>query len=257
VVEDFVGWSWSMNLPLRFVDVFAPAVIEYYCDVGCRALSVTARAHRRAVLRRIAGYGRALRPPSAPQKASLAGAPYDAGEFIALISWARSFVTATSRRDAHSLLALGFGAGLSASEIIALRHSDVLSRASGADIIVRGPSARVVPVLRAYQALLPASNGDRNLFAFRAARHGEYVNAITNFTRRVPGPRPVVQRMRATWIVHHLEASTPLDVLLDAAGLATPAALTRFLPFVRQRPVEERLRLLRFAVAPDGDDQGF
>lgn len=254
-VYEFVGWAWGMKLPLRFEDVFASAVVEYYCDVGCRTLSGTVSASRRALLRRVASHARTLRPSSAPRVASLAGAPYDTGELVALVSWARSFPTAASRQDADTLLALGLGAGLSASEIIALRHGDVVRPAVGVDILVRGSSGRVVPVLRAYQALLPPPSRDETRFVFRAARRGEYVNAITNFTGRVQGARPVAQRMRATWIVHHLEASTPLDVLLDAAGLTTPAALRRFLPFVRHHTAEERLRILRFAVTPDGDDQ--
>jgi hypothetical protein len=75
------------------------------------------------------------------------------------------------------------------------------------------------------------------------------VNAITNFVNRgySGGLRPSSQRMRATWIVCHLNARTPLNVLSTAAGLESIDALARFQPFMHPWPEDDARRLLRTA----------
>jgi hypothetical protein len=57
--------------------------------------------------------------------------------------------------------------------------------------------------------------------------------------------------MRATWIVHHLNANTPLTVLTTAAGLESLDALARFERFARRLDDERANRLLRYAEAGD------
>ncbi|MGO1542897.1 MAG: hypothetical protein ACTHXA_00995 [Gulosibacter sp.] len=72
------------------------------------------------------------------------------------------------------------------------------------------------------------------------------VNAGSDFLGRTNDPtrRPDAYRLRATWIVTHLIAQAPTDVLLPAAGLKEAHSLAYYLKFVPQpdeREVRERL----------------
>ena len=70
-------------------------------------------------------------------------------------------------------------------------------------------------------------------------------------TVKVSGDNPKLnaQRLRATWIVWHLCARTPLDVLAAAAGIdrGDSGAIARYLRFVPDMAAAEARLLLRDA----------
>jgi hypothetical protein len=72
-------------------------------------------------------------------------------------------------------------------------------------------------------------------WVFRSEQRGGNINLITDFISRT-GPHVPLQtrRMRATWLIHHLETGTPLKTLLRIAGLQSAEALDRVLPFVNE-----------------------
>ena len=72
-------------------------------------------------------------------------------------------------------------------------------------------------------------------------------NSVHGFVARTHGHAPhlTAQRLRATWIVHHLTVGTPLSALMDAAGVMSLEAFTRYLRFVPSAEITEARRWLR------------
>lgn len=69
-------------------------------------------------------------------------------------------------------------------------------------------------------------------WAFRADQRGSNVNLITDFVSRTASPMEIqTRRMRAAWLVHHLDAHTSLKYLLRISGLTSAEALDRVLPY--------------------------
>ena len=83
--------------------------------------------------------------------------------------------------------------------------------------------------------------GDADNFAVRESRTSENHNAITDFVARSAAPITIqARRMRATWILHHANAGTPIPVFLEAAGLQSLEALDRFLASMTSRAGNSR-----------------
>jgi len=253
-VSEFTLWGWqSAALPLEISALFNRNVIAYYAQVGCGHLTAAARGNRRSLLLRVSehlvrtGYKRL--PPIPPSNPS---EPYSQREVLSTISWARGQTTAARRMNAHVLIALGLGAGLSAQEIIAIRVRDVVRDGLHVTINLETGRARRVPMIQEYADMMPdQSQYEGDAFSFRPGRSDFYINAISNFITRgaaTSSIRPQSQRMRATWIVRHLNAHTPLQVLTAAAGLESLDALARFERFARPVPEADAERMLRFPV---------
>lgn len=252
-ITEFCLWSWqTAALPLDAEELFDRSIIGYYVQVGCGHLTAAARGNRRSLLLRISEVLTDSPPERLPPlPSSNPSTPYSRREIVSTVSWARGQSTEERRSNAHLLIAVGLGAGLSAQEIIALRRKDIRRTGNEVDIRVRDGRTRTVPMLHEYVELLPDQSHHDDEYAFRPGRQQPFVNAITNFVQRgyAGGLRPSSQRMRATWIVHHLDARTPLSVLTTAAGLESIDALARFERFTRAVSADEAARLLRFATS--------
>lgn len=247
-VVEFAGWGWDSGLPLDVGELFDRSVIAYYQRVGCGHLNAAGRAARGEVLSKLgAAYSQRSRPVQ--QRTAPLVAPYSPLEQLELISWARAQSTVGRRADAHVLLAVGFGAGLTAREIIGLRSADVQHVNGAVTLWIRSARPRTVPVLERWAPLLPTLSGNPAAFVFRPNRTHDYVNAITNFTGRDNPPRVHVKRLRSTWIITQLDAGTPLPILLDAAGIDGPDALQQYLRYTVHWDDERRERLLRYAAS--------
>jgi integrase len=211
-----------------------------------------AKGNRRSQLFRIA---EALRTIDRPGHIRAFGgasplAPYSRTEIVSLRNWATGQRTALGRSNAWVLLLLGLGAGLRAAEICAATHKHVVDSAGGRTILVPGDNSRMVPLLAAWEGdwdELPENDGkDGRLF--RPGVRGHYPNMVTNFVHRSQGVglKPQTQRLRATWIVTHLVAGTPLDLLRVAAGVTSISAFARLAPFLPVRTDQTSEALLRF-----------
>jgi integrase len=254
-LTDFALWAWqTAGLPLDAATLFERSVIVYYTQVGCGQLTMAARGNRRSLLLRIEEVlretGPTRLPPMPPSNPS---EPYDAKQLVSVVSWARGQSTPSRRSNAHMLVTLGLGAGLSAQEIIALRVRDIHRDGPDIDVTIPEGRTRTVAMLREFADIMPnVQHEDGDAYAFRRGRTVAYVNAISNFVRRGnnAGLRPQTQRMRATWIVRHLNAGTPLSVLVAAAGLESLDALARFERFATPVPPDRAERALRYADVP-------
>ena len=91
-------------------------------------------------------------------------------------------------------------------------------------------------MLREWEAALieRAASMDPGKYAFRENHTTFYPNLVSNFVDRGQPTRArlTTQRLRATWIVNHLDAKTPIVALVEAAGVESLEAFTRYLCFV-------------------------
>jgi hypothetical protein len=250
-----------------------------------KQLTPASRGNRRSQLLRIAEA--VLGPELAlPRLEALPSAdptaPYTAREVRALVKWAtaeearmsapsatsptshrakapdavhkRAALAATMsrrRQDSLVLLALGLGAGLSAQEIGMVRCTDVIVDAAGVLVRVSSGRTRSVPVLPEWESVLKDRvlelNRDGYLFRNDLVNRGK--NLISSAVAdSAPGTvRPQSQRMRSTWLVRQMTAGTSLTTLVEAAGIESLEALTRYLRFVPKTKSADSMRALRAA----------
>jgi len=233
-----VSWCWeTAGLPLERQIVFRRDTIARFISVGCPELKAASRGNLRSQLLRMSEIltqtaPRRLKalPPSDPS------APYSAEEIVSMRSWASNQSTSGRRANAGVLLALGAGAGLSASEIGELRVGEIQVDELGVLVNVTGSRARSVPVLREWEEALieRVTSADPGKYAFRENHTTFYPNLISNFVDRGHPTRVrlTTQRLRATWIVHHLDAGAPVGALVEAAGVESLEAFSRYLRFI-------------------------
>lgn len=181
--------------------------------------------------------------------------PFTPAEVLALRRWADGQPSKIKRVDLNVLLALTLGAGLTTGEVIELCAADVTVDVEGVLLHVRIGRPRVVPMLAEWEAVI-ADVADAawkpDLPLFRATRTTTDSNLVANCIHKSKAKPFSVNatRMRATWIVTHLAAGTPVQALLDASGVETIGALGRFMAHVPAvDPREARLALTRRARA--------
>lgn len=170
--------------------------------------------------------------------------PYTAKELQQLHWWLQGQNTSLRARRAAVLVSLGLGAGLKAREILALTFGQITDDDG---MVVHLPD-RNVPVLAEWEPmlrrLLRGRHSDESVFG-RKATDGNR-NAISAFTRDVNSDVPIrVDRMRATWIVHHLTAQTSMRALMTAAGVQKFENLAQLIVHVPELDTHEYRRQLR------------
>ena len=244
------AWAWATaGYELTVETVFRPDVIANFIAVGVPEYKPSGRGNLRSQLLRMS---EVLLPNSAQRKLtplppSDPTRPYKDKEIVSLRSWAPAQTTPARRTNAKVLLALGFGAGLSASEIGNVRARDLHIDDQGVVVHVEGERERDVPVLQDWESALVerSTTISPDTFAFRENHAAYYPNLVSNFVNRsdVTVVRPQTQRMRTTWILCHLGASSPLGPLMTAAGVDSLQALSRYLKFL-QWPDSAAIRAL-------------
>ncbi|MCU1585969.1 MAG: hypothetical protein JWM49_2525 [Microbacteriaceae bacterium] len=249
---------WYLRTPgtptLERAEVFSRPVIVEHIATGLPSFGHATRTNRRSQLLRVAEalLPAELAPRPLPTMApSDPTAPYTSDEVASLTRWAKAEKRKGHGADALVLLALGFGVGLSAVEVMSVRAAGV-SRHDGAVLIqVTEGRIRTVPVLRQWESVVAdrAAELEANAFLFKPGRAGAGKNLISNFVARAnpDGVHAQTQRMRSTWLATQMSAGTGLPELVDAAGVDSLEALTRYLPFVRRLSAEHTVAQLRRA----------
>jgi integrase len=259
-----VLWCWqTAALPLERDVIFRRDVIAEYTDRGFADASDAYRTNRRSMLLRmseqlVSSHLRAERLTTLAS--SLPTTPFTHTETALLRSWADGQNTLYRQINCNVLLAFGLGAGLSTAELLDVRCQDVTVDAEGVLIVVTGKRSRSVPMLREWQAPVAeiAQAAIRGgMYMFCPNRTTKTKNVVSNLIDRTRPPqvRPSPQRMRATWITTHLAANTPMTTLIEAAGVDSLEAFSRYLHFVpRQDPADARRVLTRATNSAVADD---
>lgn len=253
-VLGLVEWSSDRGIAIDRPTVFARDNIVTHVDAGLSEFGQPTRTNRRSQLLRVAEalLEPALAPRALPSLApSDPTVPYSEDEQAALLEWARKRKRTKGCDDAMMLLALGFGAGLSAQEVMGVRAEDIV--VTGDTVLIRVTEGRVrtVPVLRKWETALRkrAAALKPTDHMFKPGRAGAGKNLISNFvaSAKVDGVHAQTQRMRSTWLVQQMAACVPLPALVEAAGVDSLEALTRYLAFVPTTPAAGTAALLRAA----------
>jgi hypothetical protein len=213
----------SAGLDLEPEVVLHPSVIERFarCAPGLSGVARrTLRTNQRFIARRVVPQ---LHPADVPLPRERSKAPYTAAEIAGFLALAGAQPTAERRMRAAGLVCLGAGAGLIRADLRDVRGRDVIARSGGLVVAVRGPRARVVPVLARYHARL--------LAAARSAGTGLICGGADPGRRNITNPlitaldgggglpRLDTSRPRATWLAEAAEL-LGLATFMAAAGIS-------------------------------------
>lgn len=176
--------------------------------------------------------------------------PYTAEERTTLRMAVLGQATAHRRRNLRAIVGLAAGAGLTSVDLMALRFEDVIDDSSAVLVNIPGPRARTVPVLAEWEDLVRAALRDcepGSSFVLSSRGNFRYGNAIADFLYSCNGLelRPHVQRLRSTWFHDLLVAGTPVNLLLEAAGVTEVSTLQRYLCYLQPVAPERAVNLLR------------
>jgi integrase len=248
----YVAWVWAATgCDLRPDVVFTELLIHRYLDDALPDHSVIYRFDTARQLAAIADQltsSHVARLPIPFQ--SERPQPYNRAELASMHSWAASLSTDLKKQNAHTLLALGGGAGLTAAEIVEVRIEDIVTSDAGVIVTVRGAHHRQVPVLTEWTRTLRRGIGARTYGTiFRAYRFVHYPpRKLQSFLTDNPAViRPSVSRLRAGWIVGQLNANLPIAVLMEIAGFTSTQSLQPYLPYVKPQQLTDHLETITSA----------
>jgi len=254
-VAAHVHWCRTVAcLPLDVSVIFDRDVISESTQRGFPGLKTTTRATRRSALLRVAES--VLPQPErtsrlAPLRDDKLALPYTEDEQVALRSWAMGQTTPNRRRDCHTILALGLGAGLPAPDILRLRARHVIVDGQGVLLRVEvSRHPREVPVLWSWEQPLLDMLATRDpeelvVGVERQEGNANWLNYFISRTNAENGLKPDSRRLRNTWLLHHLGTGTPLGPLAHAAGLETFRSIEKLFPLLPQPTRDEVRRLMR------------
>lgn len=257
MVTRYVDWAYRiMGMDLNDQEIFDRDLIAYY---AINVLKPQAPKSYGAVRGRLLAVANRLMPAdkrlvklqSVPH--SSYQPPYSVKEIEAMKLWASAAPTAYMRHCCWVLLTFCLGAGLTPADLGTLRGRNVVETPDCVMVHIGGNNPREVAVLAEWEdyAIVLAEAVEPEAFLFRPESHGGK-NAITtdiiNRTRTQAkrfGTRVNTKRLRTTWYVRLLNSGVHLSTVLKAAGLKTPSALDRVIPFLDEEPYEAAVAALR------------
>lgn len=241
----FADWVFTLGVGDLDRSILREDVIDAYTAYRITEVEGFVAARERKRLRAIAGLTagpetRIVSTSSTPQT------PYSDAEQGEIRRWTEWQSREERRRDATAIAALGLGCGLTSLEMMRARLRDVTTLDDG--LLGVRCADRLIPVLQTWHdELASVLDGEGHEFMVGRGCHVRDSMAMKGVITSLPGLRPSPQRMRATWMVAHVDAGTPLPDFLDAAGLTSPDVLRRLLPFVTRLPESARTSSLRLS----------
>ncbi|WP_194383333.1 tyrosine-type recombinase/integrase [Microbacterium luteum] len=234
----FHAWLWaSTGLELTVGRVYTQTNIDLYLQ---NQLGHRSPEHKWGVARQLVANGRELTNAELhglPAPDMKLRAPFAPAQIATMHSWATRLTTVKKRQNAWALLGLAGGAGLRAEEIVGVNVEHIDAQNGRVFVNVEGTRARRVPVRHSWARVLLRSIEGRNAGerVFRGPHIEEYrPRIIQTFLTDHPAPvRPTPCRLRASWLVHHLDNGVPLQVLKELGGFRTYDTLTRYVDFTR------------------------
>jgi len=241
--------DYAIGLGLEAVPevVLHPSTAERFtrCAPGLSgAARLTLRTNLRFIGRRVVPQ---FYPADLPLPRGRSKKPYSRAEIAGYLALAQAQPTAERRMRAAGLVCLGAGAGLIRSDLREARGTDVSCRSGGVIVEVRGPHARVVPVLARYQErLLAAARFAGGALVCGGADPGRR-NLTNPVVRALDGggglPRLDTSRLRATWLADCGE-QLGLAAFMRAAGISCSQRLGDLIGGLEPGSEEQAVRLL-------------
>lgn len=243
--------SWTSHVachPLERRIVFDGRQIDAFIARGLDGLSSSSVRMARLRLLRIAAELETYDPirRDAGKKAHSAPfAPYTPEEIVRFRSQGETRSTPVRRHNWLTLLALGAGCGLAASEIVGLTRDDVEVGRDSIRVRVGGDRARSVTCLAAWEAdvrhLIISPLVDAHLIV-KEVRPTDASHYVTVFLVNASkgAERFTVERLRSTWLVEHLRGGTEPFALMAAAGVKSFSTFERLVDYF-PAPSEDRL----------------
>ncbi len=250
----FVAWAFVEGSELALGPLFTDDAIERYIQLGMAEALDSTRATRRSILRRIArrcSPALSNLPDISPIAYRRLRAPYAGSEVAAYLRLAAAQPTPGRRRSLLAVLALGLGCGLDCSDLGWVRGWDVDLALDGvvSVTVCGGRRPRSVVCLRHYESQLLSlaeRAGEELLIGGRTlGRHNVTSVALGRLIMDLSVPPLVVSRLRSTWLLSHLQANTPLPLIMTAAGLQTVRPLEDLLHHLPELPAAEAGAALR------------
>lgn len=246
-VGTFVRWVSLDGLPLDREVVLTEEVITRWVHIGLRELARGTKQTYQSRLEIIRCHHHGARwtgqrYPGIDKDDP--GMPLTRQAEADLWLWSTNLRRVTWRQRAGGSLALGLGCGLTRYEQGRVFSDDVRIDDAGVHVNVSsirgGTQARVVTCLRSWEsrlAVLTQGTPPGHLVASPWRTVPQTDPAFDQLFARmnVDSPPPARwnhQRLRNTWMARHLEAGTPLTVLMGAAGISTVQTIVRLLPLL-------------------------
>jgi len=240
-------YAASLGLDLQPEVVFHPSVIERFARAAPGLSGVarrTLRTNQRFIARRVVPQ---LHPADVPLPRERAKAPYSPAEIAGFLALAEAQPTAERRMRVAGLVCLGAGAGLIRADLRDVRGSDVIARSGGLVVAVRGPRARVVPVLARYQARLLAAArfaGTGLICGGAGPGRRNITNPLITALDGGTGlPRLDTSRLRVTWLAEAAEL-LGLATFMAAAGISCSQRLGDLVAGLQPGGEADAVRLL-------------
>lgn len=254
-VAQYVAWQWMSGEPLDRQQMFTRPAVRSFIRTQTKDLKFKTRQHYEWILDQVvaAVVGPREQLPKAVSGRGVSVRPYTLAEEHAYRVMVRNQATPHRRQNAEVLLALGFGAGLVAGDIVAIRGEHVVRVPDGVEIHVPGPRARVVPVFAEWEAILLSAairvSGGR---LFLPTRPELDSGAVSEFTACLQGrePRLSAQRMRSTWILRLLDAGININVVAAVCGISDRQSLVPYFEFISPVPDAESRAAIRAVSRP-------
>jgi len=162
-------------------------------------------------------------------------APYTPAEYANFRLTGKTVSTDHRQHVWSTALALGAGFGLITPELFEVRPDDLVEDERGLILTVRG---RTVTCLPEWEREVLAAVGRRPDDAWLLVDElpSDPATFLHNLLRLAATTahqdRFVVERLRTTWIVRHLEAGTPVQAILRGLGATTTKSIERCLRYV-------------------------
>jgi hypothetical protein len=250
VATPFVLWCvGTEGYPLDAEIIFSRQVIEIYTTAGPGDRSEGTRRNYRSILMRIS---EVLLPedhpiPMTALNARTSQPPYSKKEMEHFRRWALGQTTSIRRHKAMVMLALTAGAGMKSAEIGMVVREDVHIDQHGIVVSIRGAFPRQVPLIGEWEQWLSnvVESVPDGAPVFGTANRINSKNMLSSFTASTTGLAPRSDRLRATWVIHHLTVGTPMKEFLRACGVKKLENLSRYLEYIEPASDLEFRRRMR------------
>ena len=224
-----------------------PSVIERFTAHAPGLTGVTRRTLRTSLRFLARAVTPALAPADAPLPRERAKAPYSPAEIGGYLALAAAQPTVARRMRAAGLVCLGAGAGLIRTDLRDVRGTDIITRAGGVIVTVRGARPRVVPVLARYHGpLLESAQFAGDQLVTGGTDPGRH-NITNPLARSLAGgtglPRLDTSRLRATWLADCAQI-LGLATFLHAAGITCSQRLGDIIATLQPGDEAEAVALL-------------